>query len=37
MAIAVASVFCVVFITMLYAVSKLRKDNPIDAIRMENI
>ncbi len=29
-------VFLVVFTTMSYAVSKLRKDNPIDAIRMEN-
>lgn len=37
MVLAVASVFSVVLITMLYAVSKLRKDNPIDAIRMENI
>ena len=27
----------VVFITMLYAVSKLKKDNPIEAIRMENL
>lgn len=29
-------VFTVVFTTMFYAVSKLRKDNPIEAIRMEN-
>ena len=29
-------IFAVVAITMFYAVSKLRKDNPIDAIRMEN-
>ena len=29
-------VFVVVFTTMFYAVSRLRKDNPIDAIRMEN-
>lgn len=36
-AIAVVSVFLIVFITMFYAVRKLRKDNPIDAIRMENI
>ena len=35
--IASVCVFAVVFITMFYAVSKLRKDNPIDAIRMENI
>ena len=32
---AVACVFIVVFITMLYALSKLKKDNPIEAIRME--
>lgn len=31
---AVASVFVIVFITMFYAVSKLRKDNPIEAIRV---
>lgn len=30
-------VFTVVFITMFYAVARLRKDNPIDAIRMENL
>ena len=37
-AIAIAStcVFIVVFASMFYAVTKLRKDNPIDAIRMEN-
>ena len=35
--IASACVFLVVFITMFYAIVKLRKDNPIDAIRMENI
>ena len=35
-AIAVVSVFLIVFVTMFYAVTKLRKDNPIDAIRMEN-
>ena len=35
--IAAICVFLVVFTTMFYAVSKLRKDNPIDAIRMENI
>ena len=29
-------IFAVVAITMFYAVSKLRKDNLIDAIRMEN-
>lgn len=30
-----ACVFLIVFITMFYAATKLRKDNPIDAIRME--
>ena len=30
-------IILVVFITMLYAVSKLKKDNPIEAIRMENL
>lgn len=34
--IAALCVFVVVFTTMFYAVSRLRKDNPIDAIRMEN-
>ena len=34
--IAALCVFFVVFTTMFYAVSQLRKDNPIDAIRMEN-
>lgn len=29
-------VFIVVFTAMFYAVSKFRKDNPIDVIRMEN-
>ena len=29
-------VFVVVFTTMFYAISRLRKDNPIEAIRMEN-
>lgn len=33
---AASIIFAVVAITMFYAVSKLRKDNPIDAIRMEN-
>ena len=36
MIIASGCVFLVVFTSMFYAVSKLRKDNPIDAIRMEN-
>lgn len=34
--IATVCVFIVVFASMFYAVAKLRKDNPIDAIRMEN-
>lgn len=36
-AVAAGSIFLVVFATMLYAVSKLRRDNPIEAIRMENL
>ena len=36
-AIAVASVFIVVFATMLYATHRIRKDNPIDALRNENL
>lgn len=35
--IAVASVFIVVFATMIYATSRIRKDNPIDALKNENI
>lgn len=35
--IAVCSVFIVVFATMLYAMRKIKKDNPIDALRSENI
>lgn len=35
--IAALCVFVVVFTTMFYAVSKLRRDNPIEAIRMENL
>lgn len=35
--IAVLSVFAVVFATMLYAMSKVKKDNPIDALKNENI
>ena len=34
---AVAAVFVIVFITMFYAVSKLRKDNPIEAIRVSTL
>ncbi len=36
-AIAVASVFIVVFATMLYSTSKIKKDNPIDALKNENL
>ena len=35
--IAVAAVMLVVFITMMYAAKKIKKDNTIDAIRNENI
>ena len=35
--IAVLSVFMVVFATMMYAMSKVRKDNPIDALKNENL
>lgn len=34
---AVSSVFIVVFLTMLYAIGKIRKANPIDALRTENL
>ena len=34
--IAVLSVFLVVFATMMYAMSKVKKDNPIDALKNEN-
>ncbi len=36
-AVAVGAVFAVVIASMIYAWSKLRKDNPIDALRSENI
>lgn len=36
MLIASACVFLVVFISMFYAVSKLRKDDPLEAMSMEN-
>lgn len=36
-AIAVLSVFIVVFATMLYATGKIKKDNPIDALKNENL
>lgn len=35
--IAVISVFLVVFITMMYAMRKIKKDNPIDALKNENL
>lgn len=35
--IAVLSVFLVVFVTMLYSMRKIKKDNPIDALKNENI
>ena len=35
--IAVLSVFLVVFVTMLYSMSKIKKDNPIDALKNENL
>ncbi len=37
MAIAVVSVFAVVFTTMLYSMRKIKKDNPIDALKNENL
>ena len=35
--ISVASVFLVVFTTMMYAMRKIKKDNPIDALKNENL
>ena len=35
--IAVFSVFAVVFATMMYSMSRIKKDNPIDALRNENL
>lgn len=35
--IAIASVFIVVFSTMLYSMRKIKKDNPIDALKNENL
>lgn len=35
--IAVLSVFLVVFATMMYAMKKIQKDNPIDALKNENL
>lgn len=37
MGIATLSVFSVVFATMLYAMGKIKKDNPIDALKNENL
>ena len=37
MGIACACVFLVVFVTMLYSISKIKKENPIDALKNENI
>lgn len=36
-AIAVGNVFAVVFATMLYSMRKIKKDNPIDALKNENL
>ncbi len=36
-AIAVLSVFAVVFVTMMYSMRKIKADNPIDALKNENI
>ena len=36
-AIAVGSVFAVVFATMLYATGKIRKENTVDALKNENL
>ncbi|MCM1192123.1 MAG: ABC transporter permease [Butyrivibrio sp.] len=35
--IAVLSVFLVVFVTMMYSMGKVKKDNPIDALKNENL
>ncbi len=37
MGIAVLSVFAVVFATMMYSMGKIRKDNPIEALKNENL
>jgi len=36
-AVAVLSVFLVVFSTMMFSMSKIKKDNPIDALKNENL
>ncbi len=35
--ISIGSVFAVVFATMIYSMSKIKKDNPIDALKNENL
>jgi putative ABC transport system permease protein len=35
--VAVGTIFLVIFASMTYALSKLKKDDPIEAIRMDNI
>ena len=35
--IAVGSVFAVVFATMIYAMRKIKRDNPIDALKLETL
>lgn len=35
--VAVVSVFLVVFVSMLYAVGKLRRDNPVETLKEENV
>ena len=35
--IAIGSVFAVVFVTMIYSMRKIKKENPIDALKNENI
>ena len=37
MGISTASVFLVVIVTMMYSMSKIKKDNPIDALKNENL
>ena len=35
-AVAVCSIFVVVFATMLYAMGRIKRENPIDALKNEN-
>ncbi len=37
MIVAIVSVFLVMFVTMMYSMRKIKKDNPIDALKNENI